>query len=112
MEAYKADVAVKRKEKERMEELRASEKMPPKKKRSSVKVEGITTDTRMEKADAETTGEDVYSYEKAEDIKPFDENEYANVVDATDYAMRHFQDEQSIPFEPAYEDVKEILPPS
>lgn len=26
--------------------------------------------------------------------------------------MRHFQDEQSIPFEPAYEDVKEILPPS
>lgn len=31
MEAYKADVAVKRKEKERMEELRASEKMPPKK---------------------------------------------------------------------------------
>ena len=112
MEAYKADVAVKRKEKERMEELRASEKMPPKKKRSSVKVEGITTDTCMEKADAETTGEDVYSYEKAEDIKPFDENEYANVVDATDYAMRHFQDEQSIPFEPAYEDVKEILPPS
>ena len=112
MEAYKADVAVKRKEKERIEELRASEKMPPKKKRSSVKVEGITTDTRMEKADAETTGEDVYSYEKAEDIKPFDENEYANVVDATDYAMRHFQDEQSIPFEPAYEDVKEILPPS
>lgn len=64
MEAYKADVAVKRKEKERMEELRASEKMPPKKKRSSVKVEGITTDTRMEKADAETTGEDVYSYER------------------------------------------------
>ena len=112
MEAYKADVAVKRKEKERMEELRASEKMPPKKKRSSVKVEGITTDTCMEKADAETTGEDVYSYEKAADIKPFDENEYANVVDATDYAMRHFQDEQSIPFEPAYEDVKEILPPS
>ena len=112
MEAYKADVAVKRKEKERMEELKASEKMPPKKKRSSVKVDGITTDTRMEKADAETTGEDVYSYEKATDIKPFDENEYANVVDATDYAMRHFQDEQSIPFEPAYEDVKEILPPS
>ena len=112
MEAYKADVAVKRKEKERREELKASEKMPPKKKRSSVKVDGITTDTRMEKADAETTGEDVYSYEKAADIKPFDENEYTNVVDATDYAMRHFQDEQSIPFEPAYEDVKEILPPS
>ena len=80
MEAYKADVAVKRKEKERREELRASEKMPPKKKRSSVKVDGITTDTRMEKADAETTGEDVYSYEKAEDIKPFDEKYFAGIA--------------------------------
>lgn len=111
MDAYKADVAVKRKEKERREELKASEKMPPKKKRSSVKVDGITTDTRMEKADTDTDREEVYSYEQAEDTKSFDENEYKNVVDATDYAMRHFQDEQSIPFEPAYEDVKEILPP-
>ena len=98
---YRAEVAVKRQEREAVERKKSTRQgknfrcvtIPP------VGEEGAEPETPDKK-------EKVYNFEKAEDknVVPFDEAEYEKVTDATEYAMRHFQDEQSIPFEPVYED--------
>ena len=98
---YRAEVAVKRQEREAVERKKSTRQgknfrcvtIPP------VGEEGAESETPDKK-------EKVYNFEKAEDknVVPFDEAEYEKVTDATEYAMRHFQDEQSIPFEPVYED--------
>ena len=98
---YRAEVAVKRQEREAVERKKSTRQgknfrcvtIPP------VGEEGAEPETPDKK-------EKVYNFEKAEDknVVPFDETEYEKVTDATEYAMRHFQDEQSIPFEPVYED--------
>jgi S-DNA-T family DNA segregation ATPase FtsK/SpoIIIE len=98
---YRAEVAVKRQEREAVERKKSTRQgknfrcvtIPP------VGEEGAEPEIPDKK-------EKVYNFEKAEDknVVPFDEAEYEKVTDATEYAMRHFQDEQSIPFEPVYED--------
>ena len=98
---YRADVAVRRKEKESI--------------KPKDKVKGVTLNTRID--DISNNQEDTfYNFEKAdvneeakEDVVPFDETKYTDVVDATEYAIRHFQDEQSMPFEPVYEEY-EVIP--
>lgn len=108
---YRAEVAVKRQERETVERKKSTRQgknfrcvtIPP-------ADEEVTQNNTPDKNDK------VYNFEKAEDknIVPFDETEYEKVTDATEYAMRHFQDEQSIPFEPVYEDeiVEEYVEPA
>lgn len=96
---YRADVAVKRKERE-------NSKAQNKIKREQNSVRGVTFNTKIDDR-TETDDYSVYNFEKAPesgDTLPFDESKYNDVIDATDYAMRHFQDEQSMPFEPVYEE--------
>lgn len=103
---YRADAAVKRKEKEKQIEIKESHKAEHKAKRKDNSVKGVTFNTKIDD-NPEIENNTVYNFEKASDIDeviPFDESKYDDVVDATEYAMRHFQDEQSLPFEPAYEE--------
>jgi S-DNA-T family DNA segregation ATPase FtsK/SpoIIIE len=98
---YRAEVAVKRQEREAVERKKST--------RQGKNFRCVTIPpVGEESAEPETPDkkEKVYNFEKAEDknVVPFDEAEYEKVTDATEYAMRHFQDEQSIPFEPVYED--------
>lgn len=111
MREYRAEVAIKNRERQ-AKELAAHKEAKPLK-----RGKGVTFNTKI---DDTSEPEPVYNFEKAnskaekeEEIVPFNEADYEKVTDATDYAMRHFQDEQSIPFEPAYDEriiIEEEIP--
>ena len=103
VEQYRADVEKKRSEREEK----------PKKTRKNVR--GVTYDTEIVPENVGTDdvhevkpNNNYFNFEKAagledtedDEVVPFDELDYSKVTDATEYAMRHYQDEQSIPFEP------------
>ena len=94
--------------------------------RASRKVKGVALDTEIPK-------EDVYSFEEAEpvkpskskveetpvrnvmednfsgDILPFDADRYNTANDITEYATRHYEEEQSSPFESYTEEINEVV---
>lgn len=98
---YRADVDVKRRERERKRELKESEAY----RREKKSAKGVTFNTLIEDNNAK---ESVYNFEKASDFPKEKQNisdeEYDDICKASEYEMRHYQDEQSSPFEPAYEE--------
>ncbi|MGN0375368.1 MAG: DNA translocase FtsK 4TM domain-containing protein [Butyrivibrio sp.] len=77
--------------------------------RASRKVKGVALDTEIPKE--ELPKEDVYSFEAAPaaedsnrrnfdgDILPFDSDTYGSANDVTEFAARHYEEEQSSPFD-------------
>ena len=74
--------------------------------RASKKVKGVALNTELPKQGAETEAK-VYSFEEAApskedifegDILPFDADRYNNASDVTDFAAKHYEEEQSDPF--------------
>lgn len=95
VEQYRENADKKRKEREEAKLVRAANK-----------VKGVALDTEIPKEDAEE--DKVYSFEDASfspknafegDILPFDEDKYNNVQDVTQYAARHYEEEQSSAFD-------------
>ena len=95
VEQYRENADKKRKEREEAKLVRAANK-----------VKGVALDTEIPKEDAEE--DKVYSFEDASfspknafegDILPFDEDKYNNAEDVTQYAARHYEEEQSSAFD-------------
>ena len=103
VEQYRENADRKRKEREEAKLVRASNK-----------VKGVALDTEIPKEDS-LEEEKSYSFESASkttesvpkatenpfggDILPFDEKKYSAAEDITQYAKRHYEEEQSSPFE-------------
>ncbi len=94
MEQYRDSADKKRKEREEAKLIRAANK-----------VKGVALDTEIPKDEEDSKA---FSFESASsapvnafegDILPFDEKAYNNAEDVTSYAARHYEEEQSSPFD-------------
>lgn len=95
MEQYRDSAAERRREREEAKLVRASNK-----------VKGVALDTEIPKDGEEDSK--VFSFESASsapvnafegDILPFDEKAYNSAEDVTSYASKHYEEEQSSPFD-------------